>query len=248
MTFFNSVVRLGFAGSVITALLCAAPMSASAQMQIQRGVVPKPIVVAPPETTAPKPGGTTGDNEPKPDTDKPAENPKPEAPFEPGQVQFGARLPGTGISMEEEDDQPTSVVEAQPIRQTSQSAPVVDDKTVCCRGFYGEELGLMTRSACRRRGGDAMTRNSCSAPDVEAERGDAAGFAGARDMGDLPRLSPGSPVNQASCSNGSCSCDTGDNGAGDCDDIHLKCSAIGKPVVECTFLNIGNERQQFCKC
>lgn len=119
-----------------------------------------------------KPGGEDGSGEPTPGGDGgggPASGD-----FDPGEVQFpaqstsGGQLPVRsgytispntqgGISMEEEDDQP-SITNPNIGRQPNAAG----NTRVCCHGFYGGTQ-WSTREACLGGGGDLAPDNACQA-------------------------------------------------------------------------------------
>lgn len=76
-----------------------------------------------------------------------------------------------GISMEEEDDQPTSVVmpgsPAAP--QLSISGRSNEGQQICCVSFYGKPVGMMSRQACVEDGGDAASEHRCEGVSLKDE-------------------------------------------------------------------------------
>jgi len=93
--------------------------------------------------------------------------------------------------------------------QTS-SSDTSDDDMVCCDETiqYGG-IEFKTRKACRNSTGVVVADNKCVPNDdgAVAERSDAAGFDGARDIGDVPSLSADSPTQSYICNDIECTCD-----------------------------------------
>jgi hypothetical protein len=126
-----------------------------------------------------KPGGEDGDGEPSPGGG--AGDPPRDGDFEPVDVEFRATSPQhdrTGISMEEEDTQPTSAVNPDiytdngpdPAPQQAGTLPTFGGYTmtpvnrVCCRGFYGG-AEWSARAACQEGGGDVAPDEVCRETD-----------------------------------------------------------------------------------
>ena len=134
-----------------------------------------------------------------------------------------------------------------------------EKETVCCIGFYGNVEGFMSRKQCTDNAGDVASNDRCTTDDAVADRVDAANVEGARDIGDVPRLSADPPdTTNLICDSDSkfCECDEIDPDAekilGKCDGIEAECDARGSQVIECTSvrLKVGDIIEEFrsCKC
>lgn len=125
------------------------------------------------------------------------------------------------------------------------------EKAVCCIDFSAKPLGFMPRSECSEKYGDVAPPERCEAEGAVAERADAANVQGARDIGDIPALSPDSPTQNWSCAGGSCACeeDSSDSSTiGSCDGVEEACRDHGATIIECTTIYVGKERTHFCNC
>lgn len=127
-----------------------------------------------------------------------------------------------------------------------------DKEMVCCDQSvaYGP-TEFTTREICKNNG-KVVENNRCEPKDdsAVAERSDAAGFEGARDIGDVPILSPDGPIyNAVSCGENKCECDTiGKDDLG-CDGIYAVCRNKGASSVDChTILLEDGGSIQTCEC
>jgi len=85
------------------------------------------------------------------------------------------------ISMEEEDDQPTSVTSGDDAIAERSERETHNDEKICCLDFYANPVGLMPREDCLAKEGDVAPANRCT-----TER--------ARDIGDAPAYSSSEPI------------------------------------------------------
>lgn len=114
-----------------------------------------------------------------------------------------------------------------------------EKEVVCCDATAQyDTLEFATRAACRSKNGVVVDNNRCEPKDdsAVADRSDAAGFDGARHIGDVPALSPDAPVQGFTCTNTACWCDPNKpaDHSGGCTGMEDYCKLKGAISYDCT--------------